>query len=167
MKKFIPLLLIKALLFFSCAHDPDEVKEIDTRLTEAGTVGKRQIGVDANNRMIVQTQKELDDELRSAVWFNSQMLFEVRYLLFRLKSCFAQKKDQIVSGDFETLDIAVVHEAETKTDKEDLGINSDGQFRLVTKEGYTKRLAYERDQKKRLVLLKEQVNDQLQRCEYQ
>ena len=80
-------MLAFVLVFHSCYHDPDLVKDIDTSLTETTSASGAQIGIDSDNRMVVQIQKELDEELRAVVWLNSQMLFEVKYLISRLKSC--------------------------------------------------------------------------------
>ena len=154
------------IVSISCIHDPDQVKEIDTTLINAGNVGKQEIGVDKNNRMLVQTQKELDEELRSAVWFNSQILFEVKYLLSRLRSCFARKRDSISPGAFDKIDLSVIKQIQNKRDSEEVGLNSNGQYRLISKEGYTKRLDFERGTMKKLVLLKEEVKNQLVRCDY-
>lgn len=158
--------LFSFFVLISCSHDPDQVKEIDTRLISAGSVGKNEIGVDKNNRMLVQTQKELDNELRSAIWLNSQTLFELKYLLSRLSSCFIEKKESLTSSDFPVLDLSVIEEIENKEEKEELGLNSKGEYKLITKEGYTAKLKAERVLKKKLVSLKRKVKNQLLRCEY-
>ena len=151
----------------SCFHDPDFVRDVDTSLTDTGSAGGAQVGIDSENRMVVQIQKELDEELRSVLWLNSQMLFEVKYLISRLKSCLVRYgKREEFKHKLASLDLSSVKEMELREREEEIGRNSDGEVKLISKEGYTQRLKEERSARKNLILLKETLNDELRQCEY-
>lgn len=162
----------KVLLCFfatmACSHDPDQVKEIDTNIIHAGSAGQSEIGVNKKNKMLIQTQKELDDELRNAIWLNSQRIFEIKYLNSRLQSCRIQKREKMTEELFPAISLSLIDEVENgdEGENEELGINSKGEYKLVTKESYTKRLNSERNLKKQLGVLKQKIKTQLTECEY-
>ncbi len=94
-------------------------------------------------------EKEENDELSNAVWLNSQMIFEVEYLMSRLQHCFLERKKYIQPGDFTSINQTPMENHE-KRDKDSL----------------EKKLELEKSRHEKLIVIKQEVKSQLLRCEY-
>jgi|GEM_PF-6770090 len=94
-------------------------------------------------------EKKENDELSNAVWLNSQMIFEVEYLMSRLQQCFLERKKYIQPGDFTSINQTPMET--TETSKED---------------SLEKKLELEKSRHEKLIVIKQEVKSQLLRCEY-
>ena len=93
--------------------------------------------------------KKENDELSNAVWLNSQMIFEVEYLMSRLQHCFLERKKYIQPGDFTSINQTPMENHEK-----------------IKKDSLEKKLELEKSRHEKLIVIKQEVKSQLLRCEY-
>ena len=161
------LILLGSLALFSCQHDPDEVTQIETTVTSLGSVGQAEVGIQDNKAVII-TQRELDDELRDLVWLNTQTVFELKNTAPRLKVCLKLRQDLVDSGRFSVLDYASLEEFENNQDA--FGVvaqNSEGEYRLIKKEGFVSKVKKQKELRRSLLKLQRAVQQQLALCDHE
>ena len=101
-----------------------------------GTVGQVEVGID-NNRAVILTQKDLDSELRELIWSTSQLVFEIKNSITPLKLCLYENKEHVTEKNFPILDFKLVDKYEEDNNKLGvIGMNSDGNYKLISKESY-------------------------------
>ena len=120
-------------LFWSCSHDPDRAVQINTNIISLGQIGETEVGIE-EEKAVVLTQKELDEELRNLVWLNSQTVFEINNSYPNLRMCLQKKKKSLKDESFPALDtnclelfekgMSLVEEGKSKLDEAELKIKT-------------------------------------------
>lgn len=141
---FLPVCLI-----FSCTHRVTLENSLNSQSEEKNddTFEKDKSCKKIENPK--KFEKKENDELSNAVWLNSQMIFEVEYLMSRLQQCFLERKKYIQPGDFTSINQTPMETPETS--KED---------------SLEKKLELEKSRHEKLIVIKQEVKSQLLRCEY-
>lgn len=149
LRSTLTITLIMLLTAWSCATTPpphglDEVKtkSIDVK---GHTSDDAVIGIDQDGQAVVQSTKSVEDELRVQDLVNSHLMDEARDQLWHLKDCREKMADPALGGNGNVEPLPdEVNLARASNAKEKMGLDEDGEIKLVSREYLDKRLASER-----------------------
>lgn len=138
--------LLSLYLFSSCSHKVSVQNNLRSECQSA----ECQTAVSPEEvKPLAATQVKGSDELRSAIWLNAQMIFEVQYLMSRLGNCLHEHERHIKEGDFPAADTSCFEEYQGKKEQAEEA-----------------RLEFEKARHEKLLMVKQSVKSQLLRCEY-
>ena len=146
--KFLRLILLVCFVF-SCTHRVTVESNLTTQpegQSDQSFEKDKSLGKTENQEKF---EKKENEELSNAVWLNTQMIFELEYLMSRLQHCFLERKKNIHSEDFTPINT---------TPMENLGTGKENNSQ--------KQLELEKSRHEKLIVIKQEVKSQLLRCEY-
>lgn len=146
----------------------NKVKDTNTELTKDSRYGESRIGVDKDDRVIIQQEQRLESELRKVAWDNYDKLQEIESRHNLLHRCRAEIADPRLGGSGEMVEIPELDTLNTVEQwREEIAINQDGQLRVVKREDYKDRLQNEREYNQQLRDQLKLVRKHLKKCERQ
>lgn len=161
-----PRLLLFMLLFvIGCASDY-EAKEIDTKLEVKDTIDGSKVGLNDDDEVVIQTETDAADELRTQKWVNSKLEDELRHIYAELQQCREDLADPRLGGDGTLQEIPEIDTLKDVSDvKEEFGITEDGSLKIVKREYFTDHLKRERKYEKTLKSMTKVVNKHNESCQ--
>lgn len=135
--------LLCVVLLSSCATRY-EVKEVKTQLEVKDSIDGKKIGLNSKKEVVVQSETNASDELRSQQWANSRLQDELKYQYDDLKQCREDLADPRLGGTGELNDLPEVASLQLVEAKEEFGMTGEGSLKIVKKEYFLDRLEAER-----------------------
>lgn len=135
-----------ATLTSSCVStDKYEATEISTALENRQTLNQESIGVDSEGDIIVQKEQSAAAALAMMRRRNEMVLDELSYEQTELDICRTYLADPRLGGTGDIRSIAVIDSVQNvSVDREEIGIASDGNIKVVSKRYYRDELEGER-----------------------
>lgn len=138
---------VATMLITGCATTEHTVKEIETKnITVKGrTLDGGSIAVTEKGQAIIQNEKSVQDELVIQEMVNSHLMDDVQREAFDLKQCRIDLANPRLGGSGEMAASPAVDISETKNGiQEEMGINEDGDLKIVTREFLDQKLKSQR-----------------------
>ena len=162
-------LLYRSILttsLISCASDPRAVQAIDTNITVKGNIGDSKLGLNAKNEVIIQHERQAQDELMIQDAVNMRLQDKANHHEGELKECLTYLADKRLGGTGEipeTLDVSNLKTDENVT--EDFGTAEDGTLKFVRKSSFVGRLRNARSYEKSLRAVTKVLKSQDEQCQ--
>ncbi len=162
------------LLFFlafssSCATPKNQVKDIETKnLTTKGSINGAKIGINDQKQILIQDEDDADNELRSQEAVNSKLQFEFDHQANMLKRCRLDLNDPRLGGSGKMPELPAIDEMKDPDEvREELGLNEDGQLKVVKRTDFVQRLLSARKYERALRKMTKITEKHREDCEYQ
>lgn len=155
------------LLLPGCfGSNPNEAKEIESKLETKGSVGDNKIGLNEKKEVILQRETTADDELRVQQAVNSKIQDDLNRERFLLKSCRLDVSDPRLGGEGRMPEIPEVDQLKDENEvREEFGLDGDGQIKFVKREQFLERLKSERKFEKSLKQMVKVLTSHREECE--
>ena len=159
--------IISAITQMGCfASNPNEAKEIDTKMEKKETMGDSQIGLNDKKEVIMQKETGAADELRVQQAVNIKFQEDLNRERFLLKSCRVDMSDPRLGGDGHMPEIPEVDQLKDENEvREEFGLNSSGAITFVKREQFLERLKSERKYEKSLRQMSKVIGGHREECE--
>ena len=135
--------LCSVVFGFGCANQ-NEVKEIDTSLEVKGSVNDNSMGIDEQDQMVLQEEVHADQELKSQIWVNNKLLEDLSHERHQLQRCRDDLADPRLGGRGLAHEVPEIDNAIAKIDQERIGLDKDGNYKVVRRQSFVERLKWER-----------------------
>ena len=161
------ILFTMVLLQGCVTANPNKVVTIDTSIQAKGQVGNQTVGLNNNQEIIMQEEQNAADELRVQQAVNYKFQEELSQEAFMLQKCRTDVADPRLGGsgvlppEFQTDGIKIAEDI-----KESVGLNDDGELKVVRKTYFIDKLKIERLFEKSLVKMTRTLSRQRAECEY-
>lgn len=160
------LLIVIAVFLNGCATGY-KVEKIETGITPKGQVGSKTLGLNSSNELILQEEQTAADELRIQEAVNMHLLQGYEQDAFDLKRCRTEVSDPRLGGSGVIPPIDEIDSMKTpETVKEEIGLTSDGEVKIVRKSYFTDKLKLERSYERSLRKMISVVSRHKEECEY-
>jgi hypothetical protein len=160
------LLIVIAVFLNGCATGY-KVEKIDASITPKGQIGSKTLGLNGNNELILQEEQTAADELRIQEAVNMHLLMGYEQDAFDLKRCRTEVSDPRLGGSGVIPPIDEIDSMKTpETVKEEIGLTSDGEVKIVRKSYFTDKLKLERSYERSLRKMISVVSRHKEECEY-
>ena len=148
----LALMASAAGVLTSCASsNPNQVKEIDSRIESKGNVGDHKVGLNDKKEIILQKETSAEDEMRVQQAVNLKIQDELNRERHLLKTCRVDMTDPRLGGDGRMPEIPDVDNLKDENEvREEFGLDKDGSIKFVKREQYLERLNAERKYEKSL-----------------
>lgn len=154
------------LAISACASNPNEMKDIDTKLEVKGKVGDSKLGVNDKNEAIIQQERQAQDELLIQDSVNMRLQDDANHVEGELKECLKYLADQRLGGNGvlpEVPDVSSLRNDDNS--QEDIGTAEDGSLKVVKKTGFVDRLQNARSYEKSLRAITKVIKRQNEECQ--
>lgn len=166
MRLLVFTVLAAAMALTGCSSN--KVKNTNTELTKDSQYRDGRIGIDKDDRVIIQEEQRLENELRKIAWDNYGKLQDIESRHNLLHRCRADIADPRLGGSGEMVEIPELDTLNSVEQwREEIAINQDGQLRVVKREDYKQRLENERKYNDQLRSQLKIVRKHLRKCERQ
>ena len=154
--------LLVILVITNCASSP---KEVTTDLEVKGQFGESSVGINKDNKIIVQEKTRGDDELRSLTWANNDLETAVNHERQELEDCRLYLADSRLGGggSDEHNDLPTLANQSSDT-TEEVGLDERGDLIILKEEDFNKRLQNERRRRNSLQKEVKLVKKYTQKC---
>lgn len=165
MKIFLSLSL--ALMTYSCSTDSEYVpKTIDTEIKEIGKTEDGKYGYNKDGEVIIQNEGDPAYDLMIAKKVNQNLFLELERDSFALDHCVQEYSDPSLRGDGKFKKVDDYESLRPTYDEtEELGVNKEGELKVVKRSYLKKQLVEAKSQKKTLKKTLRFVQSELRKCE--
>ncbi len=164
--KSLVLVSVVLLTDFSCATNPNVVKSIDTKMDVKGNVGSSKLGLNDKNEVIVQEERQAQDELLIQESVNMRLQDEVDHYEGELRECLKYRADSRLGGNGEMPEIPDVSNLKPDEDtQEEFGSTDDGSLKVVRKSFFVSRLKNARIYEKSMRSITKVLKKQNEACQ--
>jgi hypothetical protein len=158
--------LVAVLLLIGCTTTQNKPEALDTKMQVKGSVDKEKVGLNQEGEVILQSEVDASDELRTQQWLNHRHEDDIKREYLELKQCRTDLADPRLGGKGSVDQIPQIDDLKSTDEiKEKFGIDDDGNLKLVKKEYFLERLNRERKYEKTLVSMKKVVTDYNESCQ--
>lgn len=148
------------------ASNPNEAKEIETKIEPKGSVGDSKIGLNDKKEVIMQRETSAEDELRVQQAVNLKIQDDLNRERFLLKACRMDMSDPRLGGEGRMPEIPEVDQLKDENEvREEFGLDADGQIKFVKREQFLERLKAERKYEKSLRQMLKLISSHREECE--
>ncbi len=146
------LILIVALAAAGCATNKYEAKEIVTKDFQVkGNAIDGKVGLNGKNQLVIKREHSITFELQVQDLVNMRLQDKVNSELHMLKLCRRHLADPRLGGNGKVGSLPAVDQLQTVPElREEMGIDEDGNLKIVTEEYLEERLRSEREFEKSL-----------------
>lgn len=164
MKKYFGLILLFSMSN-GCTSDY-EVKEVDTKLEVKDSIDGSKVGINENDEVVVQTETDASDELRTQKWVNSRLEDDLNHDYAELEQCREDLADPRLGGTGSVTDIPEIDNLKGMSEvKEEFGLTEDGSLKVVKKEYFLDLLKKERKYEKTLRSMTKVIKKHKESCQ--
>jgi len=168
MRKFIQFSLatVSVLFLVACSTTNNKAEDLELDLDLKGSVDGKKIGIDDDGDVIIQSETDASDELRTQTWVNSKLEDDISREYIDLKRCREDLADPRLGGSGEVTKIPEVDNLKSANEvKEKFGIDEDGNLKVVKKEYFMEKLRKERKYEKSLKNMKKILAKNNESCQ--
>lgn len=160
-------LLVLTCCIWGCASSPNKVRELDTEVKSThGSVQESTIAVDKQNQAILQKETSPEAALREQIWKNFDLEKQIQTQHESLKRCLTEMSDPRLGGSSQVMEAPELDVVTSvNQQKEELGINKDGDLKIVQKEFYLERLQAERKYGETLTAALKTISKRREQCD--
>jgi hypothetical protein len=140
-------LFLLSILFVlaSCSSSKYKVKDIDTKLDVKANMQGSKIGLDEQKQAIIKTEKSTEAELQKQQWTNYDMEKQLANEHAQLTRCRTELADPRLGGTGQVVEIPEIDNMKKAASiKEEIGLDEQGNLKVVKREYYLDRLDRER-----------------------
>ena len=152
-------------LSFSCVHNETTLGPVDTKLDRHGSLGNEYIGVNEDEEFIIQKESNVDSLLQDVRWSNEALEDEIESVHHELEECHSYLIDPRLGGNSEVFELPELDQISTETGTEEVGYNSDGNYKVVHKKIYLRHLNDERAKNTSLKKMKKVLEKTNKHCQ--
>lgn len=168
MRVLILMMVLLSANCTSCVTDPNRVQKIDTSLEAKGRVDNKTLGIDKDRMIILQEDTSAADALRTQQNVNLQTLtVDLSQPAHSLKRCRTELSDPRLGGNGVIPEMQEIDNMKTPTEiREEIGLDKDGEIKVVKREFFIEKLKLERAYAKSLETSVKTITRHLEECEY-
>ena len=148
-----------------CSHK-GQIKEVNDQIDVRGKLGDKDIGIDENDKAVIQESIAVEDELRTMTWKNYEADRKLKSEREQLTTCRTDLADPRLGGNkqIEAVPAIEVTENQGKVD-EKMGVASNGQIKLVKRTMLEEKLENQKQYNESLNGLLTTVSQSRENCE--
>jgi hypothetical protein len=163
MKKLFTLVFV-----ISCAGSNYKVQELESyKIVPKGQIGDKTMGLNDKKELILQEEQDASDELRVQEAVNYRWKEDVEYESHMLKWCRTDMSDPRLGGSGIIPPVSEIDNMKTPEDvREEIGINDDGEIKVIRKSYFIDKLKLERRYGKSLQTMLKTIARHREECEY-
>lgn len=158
--------LVLTMSLISCASNPNVVHDIDTQIEVKGNVGEAKLGLNKNREVILQVERQAQDELLIQEAVNMRLHDEMGHYEGELEECLRFQADRRIGGNGVVPEMPDTSALKTEDDyTEDFGTVKDGSLQIVKKTFFRDRLKNARSYDKSLRAMTKLLKKQNEQCQ--
>ena len=160
------ILLMLALSTVSCAHKY-EAKELENQEFETkGSASNGKIGLNEKKQIVIKEETSAEDELRVQEMVNLRFQDRLQSDLHMLKLCLRDLADPRLGGNGKARKVPAVDDMRTIPEvREELGLDEDGNLKIVREQYFEEKLKSERKYEKTLKKMMAVAEEHREECE--
>jgi len=165
MKTLQTLALFTLVLFVSCSN-PNKAKDIDPTIDQKGSYQGNKIGLNEDKEVVVQSEKDADQELRETGWKVYDHEQKLKTDHEGLTRCREELADPRLGGSGTMAEIPEIDDMkETNEIREEMGITPKGELKIVKKEMYKEKLDATRKYREKLEAMSKVISKHKTTCD--
>lgn len=162
-------IIMVALIATGCVTaNENKVREIETKnVVVKGSLGNGKVVLNSDDEIVIQEETDADNELRIQEAVNSKIQSDLNQEAHMLKRCRMDLSDERLGGSGKIPELPAVDSMKDAEDvKEELGLNEDGELKVVKRSYFVARLKAARKYERSLRKMLSTVENHREECEY-